>query len=644
MSLITLTGGSLAYGHLALLEGVNLQLEARERVALIGRNGTGKSSLLAALAGTRQLDDGEIWQASGVRIGYVSQEPELDKKATVFEAVVSGMGDVANIVAEYHNVSHSLGAPDADMDVLMPRLHDLQGALEAVNAWSYVSQAERSIQRFSLDADARVGALSGGQKKRLALAQALAGSPDVLLLDEPTNHLDIDSIAWLEELLVASATTLLFITHDRRLLDRLATRVIELDRGHLSDFPCRYGEYQNRKERMLAEEALLNRKADKLLREEEVWIRKGIEARRTRSVSRIVRLEQLREARAQRRERIGQVRLKVTAGDKSGELVAELDAVSKSFGEHFVVRNFSCRIQRGDKVGVVGPNGAGKTTLLKLILGELEADAGTVRRGTRLRVAYFDQFREALDPDATLVDVISPGSDFVEIGNQRKHVIGYLGEFLFPPQRARSPVRSLSGGERNRLLLARLFSRPANVLVLDEPTNDLDIETLELLEELLQDYNGTLFLVSHDRVFLDNVVTQVIASTGDGLWLENAGGYEDWAAFVARRREETNAQSGAQTKSSDDVSCAHDSNGAQQRSGRPARLGFKEKRELESLPGAITALEAEQSELTAQIEDPAIHADNPSEARRIASRLSAIEDELTGLLERWEFLEARKTR
>jgi ATP-binding cassette subfamily F protein uup len=644
MPLISLTRGSLAYGDVALLENADFQLDPKERVALIGRNGSGKSSLVAALAGVRQLDDGEIWRAPGLRVGHVPQEPELDDAATVFESIVGGMGEISTLVGEYHDVSHQLGDGDADTDALLARLHELQTSLEATNAWSYVSQAERVIQRFGLDADVRVGTMSGGQKKRLALARVLAISPDVLLLDEPTNHLDIDAIAWLEEFLLSSSVTLLFITHDRRLLDRLATRVIELDRGRLRDFPCSYADYQNRKERMLADEAVANRKTDKLLREEEVWIRKGIEARRTRSASRIVRLEQLREARSQRRERMGQVRLQLAAGEKSGELVAELEDVSMSFGNLEIVRDFSCRIMRGDKVGVVGPNGAGKTTLLKLILGELEADAGSVRRGTRVQVAYFDQFREVLDPEAALVDVISPGSDYIEIGHQRKHVIGYLGEFLFPPQRARSPVKSLSGGERNRLLLARLFSRPANVLVLDEPTNDLDIETLELLEELLQNYAGTLFLVSHDRAFLDNVVTQVIAPTGDGHWLENAGGYDDWVAYCASQQKSDSAPSQRNRKrTAGGLTRNAGSPGANQADGRKrqTKLGFREQRELEALPGKIAGLEAEQVELTERIEDPTLHAGDSAEAQRIASRMANIDDELTLLLERWEELGSR---
>ncbi|HUU71410.1 MAG TPA: ATP-binding cassette domain-containing protein [Burkholderiales bacterium] len=641
MSLITVSGGCLAFGDVALLDKVDLQLQARERVALIGRNGSGKSSLLAALAGTRQLDDGEIWRAPGVRIGYVAQEPELDHSMTVFQSVVDGMGEISQLVSEYHAVSHQLGDSGADTEPLLVRLHELQTALETLDAWAYVSQAERAIDRFGLDADAVVGTLSGGQKKRLALAQALALTPDVLLLDEPTNHLDIDSIAWLEEFLLASSVTLLFITHDRKLLDRLATRVIELDRGRLGDFPGSYSQYRSRKEQMLADEAVANRKSDKLLREEEVWIRKGIEARRTRSASRIGRLEQLRTARAQRRERMGQVKLQLSSGDSSGQLVAELEGVSKSFGERHVVREFSCRVIRGDKVGIIGPNGAGKTTLLKLILGELEPDSGSVRRGTNVQPAYFDQFREALDPEAALVDVISPGSDYVEIGRERKHVIGYLGEFLFPPQRSRSPVKSLSGGERNRLLLARLFARPANVLVLDEPTNDLDVETLELLEELLQSYTGTLFLVSHDRIFLDNVVTQVIASSGDGHWLENAGGYSDWASYCQRNQGQDETLAAKKLVSGATGGDAVVSIAQKDGSGRRQKLGFREQRELQTLPDRIAELEAEQTGLTRRVEDPALYAEGPAEAQRLASRLTAIDAELTALLERWDSLESR---
>ena len=474
-----------------------------------------------------------MWVQPGIRIGHVPQEPPFDPRSTVFDAVVSGMGETSRLLAEYHEVSHRMADGKGDHDALLARLEALQHELEACGAWACEAQAEKVIDRFGLDPEASVGTLSGGQKKRLALARALAATPDVLLLDEPTNHLDIAAIEWLETLLIESGVTLLFVTHDRSFLDRVSTRIVELDRGQLASFPGNFSQYQQRKELLLHDEALANARADKLLKEEEVWIRKGVEARRTRAVCRVQRLDHLRAERQARRERLGKVNLQLDAGDKSGKLVVELLHVSKHFGERVVVRDFSARIQRGDKIGVIGPNGAGKTTLLRLILGELPPDEGSVRLGTKIEVAYFDQFRAQLDPDATLADVISPGSDYVEIGGQRKHVIGYLGDFLFAPQRARSPVSSLSGGERNRLLLARLFARPANVLVLDEPTNDLDIETLELLEELLQNYDGTLFLVSHDRTFLDNVVTQTIAAEGDGVWREYAGGYSDWASYTA---------------------------------------------------------------------------------------------------------------
>ena len=435
---------------------------------------------------------------------------------------------------------------------------------------------------------------------------------------------------------------IIFITHDRRFLERVSTRIIELDRGKLASFDCFFSEYQQRKAQMLYDEGVQNRKFDKLLKEEEVWIRKGVEARRTRAVYRVQRLQTLREERSQRRDRMGRVSLQIDAGEKSGQMVAELEHMSKSFGDKVIVRDFSCRIMRGDRVGLIGPNGAGKTTLLKIILGELQQDSGEVKRGTRQTVAYFDQFREALDPDAALADVISPGSDYVEIGNERKHVIGYLGEFLFPPQRARSPVKSLSGGERNRLLLARLFARPANVLVLDEPTNDLDIDTLELLEQLLLDYPGTLFLVSHDRAFLDNVVTQVISAEGDGTWIENAGGYDDWLTFRMRRQREQEKERNA---AKPPVATARKGAAGSpalvtQVAAKPVKLSFKEQKELEGLPAKIAALEKEQAALAARLGDPGTYG-KPEEAQKVAGRLGVIGTELNGLMERWVDLEAR---
>jgi len=639
MPYLKLNDACLAYGHVPLLDHADFQLDPGERVALIGRNGTGKSSLLAAMAagtGKGRLDDGEVWVQPGIRVGYVPQEPPFDPEMSVFQAVVSGMGETSALLAEYHDISHSLSEGAGDHDALLARMDVLQHELEARGAWAYEAQAERVIARFSLDPEARVGSLSGGQKKRLALAQALAVAPEVLLLDEPTNHLDIAAIEWLETMLIESGVTLLFITHDRSFLDRVCTRIVELDRGKLASYPGSFTLYQQRKEAQLHEEALANARADKLLKEEEVWIRKGVEARRTRAVFRVQRLDRLRAERQARRERMGKVNLQLDAGDKSGKLVAELENVSKSYGERQIVANFSSRIQRGDKIGLIGPNGAGKTTLLRLILGELQPDAGTVRQGTKMEIAYFDQFRTQLNPDSSLADIISPGSDWVEIGGARKHVIGYLEDFLFAPERARSPVSSLSGGERNRLLLARLFAKPANVLVLDEPTNDLDIETLELLEQLLQDYEGTLFLVSHDRTFLDNVVTQTIAAEGAGAWKEYAGGYSDWASYQAtlvKAAEKAKAATPPVSKAAKPVETSKP---------KADKLSWKEQRELEALPEKIAGLEAEQATLTARLEDPALYQTDPQAAQQAAERLAAIDDELLELLERWEALESRQ--
>jgi ATP-binding cassette subfamily F protein uup len=650
MPYLKLSAACLAYGHVPLLDHADFLLDSGERVALIGRNGTGKSSLLAALAagsGKGRLDDGEVWVQPGIRVGYVPQEPSFDSAATVFEAVISGMGEASTLLAAYHDVAHRMAEGADDHDALLARMESLQHDLEACGAWTYEAQAEKVIDRFGLDPDASVGTLSGGQKKRLALAQALAVAPEVLLLDEPTNHLDIAAIEWLETLLIETGVTLFFITHDRSFLNRVCTRIVELDRGKLVNFPGSYGQYQQRKEQLLHEEGLANARADKLLKEEEVWIRKGVEARRTRAVFRVQRLDKLRAERQARRERMGKVNLQLDAGDKSGKLVAELEHVHKSYpigglpevalghegrGQRQIVRDFSTRIQRGDKIGVIGPNGVGKTTLLRLILGELKPDEGIVRQGTKIDVAYFDQFRTQLNPDASLADVISPGSDYVEIGGAKKHVIGYLEDFLFAPERARSPVSSLSGGERNRLLLARLFARPANVLVLDEPTNDLDIETLELLEELLSNYDGTLFLVSHDRAFLDNVVTQTIAAEGDGVWKEYAGGYSDWAAYKASLAKDAAKQ---QTAAKPAVKAVEPAG------AKTDKLSWKEQRELEALPGNIATLEGEQAGLSQRLADPGIYQNDPQAAQKAAARLAAIDDELTALLERWEILEAR---
>jgi ATP-binding cassette subfamily F protein uup len=632
MPYLTLDKAALAYGHVALLDHVDFQLDEGERVGLIGRNGGGKSSMLKVLAGLGALDDGIVWRQPGVRVCYVSQEPVLDADATVFDEVARGLGDLHRIITDYHHLSHQLAEPDADYDKLLEAMQPLQTALEAQNGWAMQARIETAITKLELDADALVGSLSGGVRKRVALAQALVAEPDVLILDEPTNHLDFASIEWLEGLLNNFHGSVLFVTHDRRFLDNVATRIVELDRGNLASFPGNFAAYLRVKEQMLADEAVHSAKFDKVLAQEEVWIRQGIKARGVRNEGRVRRLEQLRRERAARRDRVGKVEMNLEAGDRSGKLVAELTHVSKSFGERKVIDNFSCRIQRGDRIGLLGPNGAGKSTLLKIILGELAPDSGEVKLGTKLSVAYFDQLRAQLNDEATLADTISQGSDFIDIGGVRKHVISYLGDFLFAPERARSPVKSLSGGERNRLLLARLFTRPANVLVLDEPTNDLDIETLELLEELLAQYDGTLFLVSHDRAFLDNVVTQVIAFEGDGKLMEYVGGYEDWVRvkkFEAAQQIPVKAVSVlkpvpalVQPKSA-------------------SKLGFKEQRELEEIPQRIAALEHEQEDIAAALGKGELYRDNPAHARQLQERASAIEDELLQLMVRWENLEGR---
>ncbi|CAG0124419.1 ABC transporter ATP-binding protein uup [Rhodocyclaceae bacterium] len=647
MPYLTLDKAALAYGHVPLLDHVDFQLDEGERVGLIGRNGGGKSSMLKVLAGTAVLDDGIVWRAPGVRICYVSQEPQLDAEATVFDAVAEGLGELRQLLHDYHHLSHQLAEPDADYETLLEAMQPLQTRLEAQNGWAVQARIETAIQRLELNADALVGSLSGGVRKRVALAQALVAEPDVLILDEPTNHLDFSSIEWLEGLLNNFRGSVLFVTHDRRFLDNVTTRIVELDRGNLASFPGNFAAYLRVKEQMLADEAVLNAKFDKVLAQEEVWIRQGIKARRTRNEGRVRRLEQLRRERAARRERVGRVDMSVEAGDRSGKLVAELVDVSKSFGGRKVIDRFSCRIQRGDKIGLLGPNGAGKSTLLKIILGEMQPDSGEVKLGTKLAVAYFDQLRAQLNEEATLADTISQGSDFIEIGGAKKHVISYLGDFLFAPERARSPVKSLSGGERNRLLLARLFSRPANVLVLDEPTNDLDIETLELLEELLAGYDGTLFLVSHDRAFLDNVVTQVIAFEGNGKLMEYAGGYEDWVRvkkFEATQQAPNRSPSPLQGEGRGEGRSAGSTASSSPAKGERAKgkLSLKEQRELEEIPQRIEQLEREQEEIAAALGSANLYRDNPVHARQLQERTSAVENELLTLMTRWEELESKR--
>ena len=630
MALITLLQARLAFGHVALLDGTDFSLEMGERIGLIGRNGTGKSSLLKILGGLEKPDDGMLQRQGGIRVAYVAQEPVLDPSSSIFDAVSLGVAEVLELRERYLTTEDS-----TELDVIQTRI-------EALDGWNWERRVEETLERLHLSGERQIGALSGGMKKRVALAQALVARPDVLLLDEPTNHLDLDSIQWLEELLLDYRGSVVVITHDRAFLDRVATRILELDRGQLRSFPGNFAQYQLTKESQLAQEAVINAKADKMLAQEEVWIRKGVEARRTRSQSRIGRLEQLRERRTARRDAVGRVRMDVASGVPSGKIVAELTDVVCALGGRTLVDGFTGTFLRGDKVGLLGPNGAGKTTLLKLILGELAPDAGKVRQGANLQVAYFDQMRDALDLDATLEDFISPGSEWIEINGQRKHVKSYLGDFLFSPARANSPVRSLSGGERNRLLLARLFARPANVLVLDEPTNDLDIDTLELLEDLLQDYPGTVFLVSHDRRFVDNVVTSIVAWEGDvraGQWREYEGSVEDWL-IQSRRSRQANAAAARAEPAKPVAAPTEASRPATAAPAAKRKLSFKDQRELDGLPARIEALEAEQAQLRQQLADPAVYIEGGARAAQLTARDGAIEEELLAAMERWESLSA----
>jgi len=632
MALITLQNAQLAYGHVPLLDHADFALEALERVGLIGRNGTGKSSLLKILAGVEKPDDGVLQTQSGVRVAYVPQEPVLDPQSTVFEAASLGIADAMAARAQY------LAGGDSH------ELEELQNRIEALDAWNWEQRVAETLERLHLEPDVKVGALSGGNRKRVALAQALVSRPDVLLLDEPTNHLDLDSIGWLEDLLIDFRGSVVTISHDRAFLDRVATRMVELDRGKLLSYPGNFARYQTLKEEQLAQEATINARADKLLAQEEVWIRKGVEARRTRAQGRITRLERLREQRTQRRDALGRVKLEVASGQASGKIVAELEGVNKSFptadgGQRTVVRDFSATILRGDKVGLIGPNGAGKTTLLKLILGELVPDTGTVRQGSRLTVAYFDQMRDQINLDATLEDFISPGSEWIEIGDKRTHVRSYLNDFLFSPARAHAPVRTLSGGERNRLLLARLFARPANVLVLDEPTNDLDIDTLELLEELLQQYEGTVFLVSHDRRFLDNVVTSTLVSEGDGRWREYVGDVQDWLTQSARAQafERGQATTAATATATAPAATAASIPAAAPAAGK-RKLSYKEQREFDALPGRLQALEAELAGIDSELAGGQLFATDVARATQLSARHAEIEEAWMQALERWEAL------
>lgn len=623
MALLTLLDLQLAFGHVPLLDHAAFSLEAGERVGLIGRNGAGKSSFLKIIGGLAKPDDGVRQVQQGVRLAYVAQEPDLNSDTTVFDAVSEPLKPLLAVREQYLS-----GADGVDLDAL-------QTQIETHDAWNLEQRIEEALQRLHLDGAALVGVLSGGGRKRVALAQALVMRPDVLLLDEPTNHLDMDSIEWLESLLVGFGGAVVTITHDRSFLDKVSTRIVELDRGQLRSYPGNFSAYQALKEQQLAQEAVVSAKADKLLSQEEVWVRQGVEARRTRSQSRITRLEGLRAQRAERRNVVGSVKMAISTGKAEGyqgKIVAEMEGVGKSFGDKVIVQQLNTIILRGDKVGLIGPNGCGKSTLLKLILGDLQPDEGHIQRGANLQVAYFDQMRAKLDLDATLEEFISPGSEWIEIGNDRKHVRSYLGDFLFSPARARSPVRSLSGGERNRLLLARLFARPANVLVLDEPTNDLDIDTLELLEQLLATYPGTVFLVSHDRTFLDNVVTSTLVYAPGGEWTEYEGSVKDWLEQSKRQAAIAPAPVAARSTPAAPASAP-----APQAASK-RKLSYKEQRELDGLPAQIEALEAEQKSIQSALADGSLYATEPEKAAAMHAREGQIEEDLMHALDRWATL------
>ncbi|MDZ7753365.1 MAG: ATP-binding cassette domain-containing protein [Gammaproteobacteria bacterium] len=632
MLLIRLDKASLAFGHRPLLDHVDLEVRRGERVCLLGRNGEGKSSLLGAITGRVHLDEGTVFVRPGARVAWLDQEVAFDGEDAVFDVVAGGLPEQGRLLADYHHAAAALSHDPSAAN--MQRLEDLQHRLEAADAWQLEQRVEAVLSRLGLDGDTPMGDLSGGWRRRAMLARALACDPEVLLLDEPTNHLDIEAITWLEEFMTEYAGALLFISHDRAFVRRLATRIVELDRGTLSSWPGSYDDYLRHKSEQLEVEARQNARFDKRLSEEEAWIRQGIKARRTRNEGRVRALEAMRDERRRRRERSGTAKLRLEAGEGSGKMVAEAEDVSFAYGDGDpVIRGLTTTVLRSDRIGIIGPNGAGKSTLLKLLLGDLEPTDGTIKRGTRLQVAYFDQQRAVLDPEVSVMDSVGDGRETVTINGRDKHVAGYLRDFLFPPERLRSPVSTLSGGERNRLLLARLFAQPANLLVMDEPTNDLDVETLELLEELLIDYPGTLLLVSHDRAFLDNVVTGTLVFEGGGRVMDYVGGYTDWQRQAAARKVDNAIQAAAPLKN------------AASREGQPKaksstpKLSYKDQRELEALPGRIEALESEQASLEATICDSGFYQQTKNQVDDTFERLATVRQELEVAFERWEALD-----
>jgi ATP-binding cassette subfamily F protein uup len=629
MPFIRLADVSIAFGVRPVLDHADFLLDPGERVGLIGRNGEGKSTLMKAIAGQVAADSGEIWQQPGVQVAMLEQEPTLPEQATIYDAVADALGDIGHWIAEYHRLAEHVHENEAALE----EMGRLQHLLEAQDGWSMQQRVEHVLSRLSLPGDQPVAGLSGGWRRRVSLARALVTNPDVLLLDEPTNHLDLEAIIWLEEQLVQFKGAILLITHDRAFLQKVATRIVDLDRGQLTSWPGNYSDYLEKKAAALEEEARHNALFDKKLAQEEVWIRQGIKARRTRNEGRVRALKQLRNERAERRNRQGAAKIELEQTERSGKLVIETEKVSFAYPDRTIIRDFSTTILRGDRIGLIGPNGVGKSTLIQILLKHLEPQSGTVRHGTKLNIAYFDQLRAQLDPDISLADAVSDGKDYVDVNGQQTHIMSYLGNFLFRPERARSPVRSLSGGERNRALLARLFSQPCNLLVMDEPTNDLDVETLELLEDLLANFEGTLILVSHDRAFLDNVVTGTLVFEGDGKIGDYVGGYSDWLEMTkqteARQAAAVQIQSQAQPKTE-----------PAKPQGPKKKMSYKDQRELENLPKQIETMENRQAELNATLNSADFYQQNPDAVKTVLDEARALELALEAAYQRWNQLDA----